>query len=43
MKMHCYALWLEGVVGMEVKLWVISWKGLKEEAISLACVYYPLV
>jgi hypothetical protein len=31
MKTHCYALWLEDVGEMEVKLCVINWKGLKKK------------
>lgn len=29
MKMHCYALWLEGGGGMEVTFCVINWTGLR--------------
>jgi hypothetical protein len=31
MKMHFCAMWLEDVEGMEVKLCMMNWKGLKKQ------------
>jgi hypothetical protein len=39
MKMHCCAWWLDGVGGMEEKLRVINWKGLKKKRFHC----FPLV